>query len=119
MSFVDWEKIPPNEVAPGIRIRAPYGKNLMLSRVEFDEGAVVPMHSHPHEQGGVMLEGKMKFTIDGETRIVHPGESFIIPGGVPHRAEAVDGPCVAMDIFSPVREDYAELGNSYIPSEDK
>jgi hypothetical protein len=100
MSFVNWEDIPPNEVAPGIRIRAPYGKNLMLSRVE-------------------LLEGKMKFTIDGETRIVLPGESFIIPGGVPHRAEAVDGPCVALDIFSPIREDYVELGNRYIPSEDK
>ncbi|MFT5366075.1 MAG: quercetin dioxygenase-like cupin family protein [Candidatus Latescibacterota bacterium] len=116
MSFIDWDSIPPNEVAPGIRIRTPYGKNLMLSRVEFDAGAVVPMHSHPHEQGGMMLEGKMKFTIDGETRIVLPGESFIIPGGVPHRAEAVDGPCVALDIFSPIREDYVELANKYIPS---
>jgi quercetin dioxygenase-like cupin family protein len=101
MSFIDWDSIPPNEVAPGIRIRTPYGKNLMLSRVEFDAGAVVP---------------KMKFTIDGETRIVLPGESFIIPGGVPHRAEAVDGPCVALDIFSPIREDYVELANKYIPS---
>jgi quercetin dioxygenase-like cupin family protein len=116
MSFIDWDSIPPNEVAPGIRIRTPYGKNLMLSRVEFDAGAVVPMHSHPHEQGGMMLEGKMKFTIDGETRIVLPGESFIIPGGVHHRAEAVDGPCVALDIFSPIREDYVELANKYIPS---
>ena len=119
MSFVDWNRIPPIEVAPGVRIRAPYGQNLMLSRVEFDAGAVVPMHSHPHEQGGIMLEGKMKFTIAGETRIVTPGESFIIPPNVPHRAEAVDGPCVALDIFSPIREDYVELANRYIPREDK
>jgi quercetin dioxygenase-like cupin family protein len=115
MSFIDWEQIPPNQVAPGVHIRTPYGKNIMLSRVEFDEGAVVPMHNHPHEQGGIMLQGKMKFTIDGETRIVEPGESFIIPGGVPHSAEAVDGPCVALDIFSPIREDYVELANRYIP----
>jgi quercetin dioxygenase-like cupin family protein len=47
---------------------------------------------------------------------VLPGESFIIPGGVHHRAEAVDGPCVALDIFSPIREDYVELANKYIPS---
>lgn len=117
--FIDWDKIPPNEVAPGVRIRAPYGKNLMLSRVEFDEGAVVPLHHHPHEQGCMMLEGKMKFTIGDETRIVTPGESVIIPGNVPHRAEAIDGPCVALDIFSPIREDYVELGNRYIPAEDE
>ncbi|MCE2436328.1 MAG: cupin domain-containing protein, partial [Candidatus Latescibacteria bacterium] len=91
MSFIDWDKYPANEVAPGVRIRTPYGENLMLSRVEFDAGAVVPMHSHPHEQGGMMLEGKMKFTIDGETRTVEPGEAFLIPAHVPHRAEAVDG----------------------------
>jgi len=119
MSFVDWNRIPPIEVAPGVRIRAPYGQNLMLSRVEFDAGAVVSLHSHPHEQGGVMLEGKMKFTIAGETRVVTPGESFIIPPNVPHRAEAVEGPCVALDIFSPIREDYVELANRYIPKEDK
>lgn len=119
MSFVDWNRIPPIEVAPGVRIRAPYGQNLMLSRVEFDAGAVVPMHNHPHEQGGVMLEGKMKFTIAGETRVVTAGESFIIPPNVPHRAEAVDGPCVALDIFSPIREDYVDLANRYIPKEDK
>lgn len=116
MSFINWDSIPANEVAPGVRIRTPYGKNVMLSRVEFEDGAVVPLHSHPHEQGGVMLEGKMKFTIDGESRIVSPGESFIVPGNVPHSAEAIDGPCVALDIFSPIREDYVELANKYIPS---
>jgi len=118
MSFIDWDKYPANEVAPGVRIKTPYGENLMLSRVEFDAGAVVPMHSHPHEQGGMMIEGKMKFTIDGESRIVEPGEAFLIPGNVPHRAEAIDGPCVALDIFSPIREDYVELANRYIPPED-
>ena len=61
----------------------------------------------------------MKFTIDGETRTVEPGEAFLIPAHVPHRAEAVDGPCVALDIFSPIREDYVELANRYIPPEDK
>lgn len=119
MPFIDWDKYPANEVAPGVRIRTPYGENLMLSRVEFDAGAVVPMHSHPHEQGGMMLEGRMKFTIDGETRTVEPGEAFLIPAHVPHRAEAIDGPCVALDIFSPIREDYVELANRYIPPEDK
>ena len=117
MSFVDWNSIPANEVAPGVRIRTPYGKNLMLSRVEFDEGAIVPEHHHPHEQGGLMMEGKMKFTIAGVSRIVEPGEAFIVPPNVPHCAEAIDGPCVALDIFSPIREDYVELANRYIPTQ--
>jgi quercetin dioxygenase-like cupin family protein len=40
---------------------------------------------------------------------------FLIPGGVPHRAVAIGGPVVVLDVFSPVREDYAELANRYIP----
>ncbi len=118
MSFIDWQDIPPNEVAPGARIRAPYGKNLMLSRVELDENAVVPLHHHPHEQGGILIEGRMELTIGEETRIVEPGDAFLIPGNVPHRAAAIDGPCLALDIFSPIREDYVDLGNKYIPEED-
>ena len=118
MSFINWDAYPANEVVSGVRIRTPYGKNLMLSRVEFDAGAVVPMHSHPHEQGGIVIEGKMRFTIGGETRTVASGEAFLIPAHVPHRAEAIDGPCVALDIFSPIREDYVALANRYIPPED-
>ena len=57
MPFIDWNAIPTNEVAPGVRIRAPFGENLMISLLEMEEGAVVNRHSHPHEQGGNMLEG--------------------------------------------------------------
>ena len=114
-----FEKLETN---PNISRKVVHLKDLMFTVIEFSNGPMKepdPPHNHPHEQGGVMLEGKMKFTIDGESRIVEPGESFIIPGNVPHRAEAIDGPCVALDIFSPIREDYVELANRYIPSEDK
>jgi quercetin dioxygenase-like cupin family protein len=116
--FVNWKDIPANEVAPGVRIRTPYGEKLMLSLVEIDENAVVPLHHHPHEQGGLLLEGKAEFTIGDETRVVEKGDAFLIPPNVPHRVAAVDGPCVALDIFTPIREDYVELANRYIPKED-
>jgi len=54
--------------------------------------------------------------IGDETRIVAPGSLFIIPPNVPHRAVAVGGPAVVLDVFSPVREDYAEMANRYIPT---
>jgi quercetin dioxygenase-like cupin family protein len=119
MPFVDWSSIPANEVAPGVRIRAPYGINLMISLLEMDEGAVVPRHHHPHEQGGIMLEGRMELTIGDETRTVVRGQAYLIPPDVPHRAVAVGGPATALDIFSPVREDYVELANRYIPTQDE
>jgi quercetin dioxygenase-like cupin family protein len=115
MPFIDWEALPAQELGPGIRIRTPHGERLMLSLVDFDAGAVVPEHRHPHEQAGIVLHGKMELTIGGESRILGPLEAYIIPGGAPHAARAVDGPCRVLDLFSPPREDYARGMNKYIP----
>src|SRR5579875_3225971 len=117
MPFVDINQIPPIEILPGVRIRTPHLNQLMLSYLEMDEGAVVPQHSHPHEQGGILLKGKLELTIGDEVRVVEPGSLFLIPANVPHKAVARDGPVVAVDVFSPIREDYAALFNKYIPTE--
>jgi len=105
--FVDIDSVPPIEIFPGVRIRTPYGKNLMLSYVEIDEGAVVSTHQHPHEQGGVVLSGRLELTIGDETRTLGPGEMYIIPPDTAHRASSAGGRTVVMDVFSPIREDYA------------
>ncbi|MEZ6039196.1 MAG: cupin domain-containing protein [Planctomycetaceae bacterium] len=115
MPFININDFQAVEPVPGCRLRTPYGENLMLSYLEMDEGAEIPLHHHPHEQGGILLKGRMQLTIGEETRICEAGSMFIIPPNVPHRAVAVDGPAVVMDVFSPVREDYAELMNRYIP----
>ncbi|TWT57899.1 Cupin domain protein [Thalassoglobus neptunius] len=107
--FLDLNQIPAVEVFPGCRLRTPHGENLMLSYLEMDEGAVIPSHSHPHEQAGILLQGKLDLTIEGEMRTVEPGAMFLIPGGVEHMAVASHGPVVVLDVFSPVREDYAQL----------
>ena len=117
MPFIDIKSWPALEVLPGCRLRTPYGKNLMLSYLEMDEGAVIPLHDHPHEQGGMLLEGKLQFTLGEETRIVEAGAMFIIPPNVPHKVVAIDGPALVLDVFSPIREDYADLMNRYIPSD--
>ena len=64
----------------------------------------------------MLLKGKLELTIGTETRLVEPGAMFLIPPHTPHRAVAVGGPVVVLDVFSPVREDYAELTNRYIPN---
>ena len=62
MPFIDIRSVTPLEVLPGCRMRTPYGDNMMLSYLEMDENAVVPLHSHPHEQGGMLLKGRMELT---------------------------------------------------------
>src|ERR1700728_3733567 len=63
MPFYQVSEIEPFELLPGLRIRAPFGQNLMLSYLEFDRDAVVPFHSHPHEQGGIVLQGKVELIL--------------------------------------------------------
>jgi quercetin dioxygenase-like cupin family protein len=118
MPFIDIAQIQPIEAVPGCRMRTPYGEHLMLSYLEMDEGAVVPLHSHPHEQGGMLLKGKIELTIGDEQRLCEAGSMFLIPPNTPHKAVAVGGPAVVLDVFSPVREDYAEMFNKYIPTND-
>ena len=116
MPFININDYDTIELAPGARARTPYGENLMLSYLELDEGSVIPMHSHPHEQGGMLLKGRLELTIGDEARVCEAGDLFIIPPNTQHQAIPVDGPAVVLDVFSPVREDYAARFNKYVPA---
>src|SRR6516162_5076662 len=115
MPFIDLQAEPVLEIQPGCRSRLPYGTNMMMSYLEMDEGAEVPLHSHPHEQCGGALEGRLELTIGDEVREVPPGVLVIIPPNVQHRARARAGKVVGLDVFSPVREDYVQKTVSYLP----
>lgn len=78
----------------------------MMSFVDFEANAVVPEHSHPQEQMGMVRLGEFELTIGNETRCVKEGDIFLIPAGVPHSVRVGDKPAKALDIFSPPRDDY-------------
>ncbi len=99
MPFVDLSQIPAIEPVPGCRMRTPHGQNIMLSYLEMEDGAEVPLHHHPHEQAGMLIKGQVQLTIGDETRICEAGSMFIIPPNVPHRAVAVNGPCRGAGCF--------------------
>jgi len=106
MPFFDLENRTRKSVVPGIDIRTFWGDEMLLSVADLEPGAVLPPHSHPHEQGGVILSGELTLTIGDETRVLHVGDMYIAPGGVEHSGVAGLEGCVALDIFSPVREEY-------------
>ncbi len=93
-------------IFPGVEILTTAGKNMMLSVVRLEPRSVVEEHSHPHEQIGILLEGRLEFTIGGITRLLAPGDIWRIPGGVLHSVRALDAPALALDVFHPIREDY-------------
>ena len=106
MYFFDAENREAKEIVPGVRIKTTWEDQMLISMVDVDSGAVVPNHSHPHEQAGAVLSGVISMKIAGEERTLQPGDSYIIPGGIEH--SAIGGPDGAriLDVFSPVREEY-------------
>ncbi len=94
------------EMFPGVvRRTLNSGDKTTLIEVTLGEGAVVPSHTHPHEQVGYVASGRVRFEIGGETRELAAGDSYLVPGGAPHEVTALE-PSVCIDVFSPVREEY-------------
>jgi quercetin dioxygenase-like cupin family protein len=105
--FVDLAAIAPFAVwGDLIRARRIEGERITLAVVELAPGAVVTSHRHPAEQLGICIKGRLTFTIGVETRSFGPGGTWLIPSDEPH--EAVAGPegAVAIDVFSPIRDDW-------------
>ncbi len=106
MYYLDHASRKKLELAPGVFARTFWGDQMMLSLVDFEPGAEVPKHHHPHEQVGVVLHGKLMFVIGGEEKVLEAGEMYIIPGGVSHSARAIGSDVSVLDVFHPVREEY-------------
>lgn len=100
------ENIAPKVLAPGVTAKVAAGEKMMFSLVTLAPNAVVPTHTHPHEQMGMLVSGTMEFTIEGETRTLTGNEMYFVPGGAPHAAKAGPGGALALDAFSPPREEY-------------
>ncbi|MCL4322085.1 MAG: cupin domain-containing protein [Deltaproteobacteria bacterium] len=104
--FHSLKDIKPKEPVKGISIRSVYLEKAMLTRMEFEPGSVIPEHRHPHEQITYILEGKMDMIVDGVEKTVSMGDAVTIPSNVLHSARIPDEFTVAVDAWSPVRDDY-------------
>ena len=82
-----------------------HGEKTLMVEFRLKKGAVLPLHSHPHEQTGYLVKGQIRLTMGTEVIEVTPGDSWCIPGDVLHSAEIVED-SIAIEVFSPVREDY-------------
>ena len=93
-------------IFPGVQICTCAGDHLMLSLVDLAPHSVVEEHSHPHEQAGLILEGRAIFFIGSEQKTLQPGDFYRIPGHVRHKVMALEQPVKVIDVFYPVREEY-------------
>ena len=108
-----WEDVAVEQLNPLIGRHFVVGSNVMVARVLLKQGAIVPMHHHHNEQVSYILEGALKFLIEGEEIIVRAGEVLCIPPNVPHEAHALED-TVDLDIFNPPRQDWLSGTDAYL-----
>ena len=105
MPFYDLAGRTAKELFAGVTTQTFWGDKMLVSRVTFAPDVVVPEHTHPHEQFGVILTGDLELTVGGETMLLRPGDMYMVPGGVAHSAKAGPEGFTAAEVFSPVRDD--------------
>ena len=102
-----WDEIALEKITEMISRKIVRGEREMLAQTYLKRGAQVPMHSHDSEQMTYVLQGALRFLVDGEEIIVKEGEVLHIPSGTPHQAEALED-TFELDVFSPIRTDWLE-----------
>jgi quercetin dioxygenase-like cupin family protein len=102
-----WDEIALEKVTEMISRKIVAGDREMLAQTYLKRGALVPMHAHESEQMTYVLQGALRFFVEGEEIIVREGEVLHIPSGTPHQAEALED-TFELDVFSPIRADWLD-----------
>ena len=114
---VSWDAIEVERLSDSIGRQFIVGTNMMIARVLLSKGAHVPLHQHHNEQISYILEGRMRFVMDGREIMVGAGEVLCIPPNVPHEAFALED-TVDLDIFNPPRQDWIDCDDAYLRQVD-
>ena len=105
MERVNLNEMEARELVAGFKGRFVHSQNMTFAFWEIEAGSSLPAHAHPHEQVVNILDGQMKFTLDGETQVLKTGDVVVVPPDLEHSGETVTA-CRVLDVFHPVREDY-------------
>ncbi len=113
LQHIRLQEMPVEHLNPLIDRQFVAGERSMLARIILRKGSIVPQHSHDNEQITYVLEGALKFVIEGKELIVRSGEILVIPSNLPHSAEALED-TVDLDIFCPPRADWISGTDAYL-----
>jgi quercetin dioxygenase-like cupin family protein len=100
--------VRPYKIWDGAVARAVHGERITFAVVDLDANRAIPEHRHANEQVGLVLKGSVTMTIGGESRRLEVGDTYVIPGDVPHGAETGPEGASVLDVFTPTREDWEQ-----------
>ena len=113
---INWDKVPVEQVTPKMERKLVYGEKIMIAKMKFKDGFLVPLHSHKNEQITQVITGTIRFWF-GENKEktfdLNAGDVAVIPSNVPHEALMI-GDVEEIDTWTPIREDWLDGSDDYL-----
>lgn len=104
--FRTWKGVDAHEFAPGVSIHAIGGEQVLMCRVEYQPGAVIPRHAHPEsEQLIYVVDGEVTLTVGDHESTLHSGDLAVINKGLEHSL-TTDSGCIFIEALAPVPRDH-------------
>lgn len=113
MNTYRWDQINRENMSALVSRQVIHSDTMTIARIDLKRGAMVPEHAHLNEQISMVERGAVKFVLAGVEKVIGPGDILRIPPHVPHSAEALED-SVAVDLFSPRREDWIRGDDAYL-----
>jgi quercetin dioxygenase-like cupin family protein len=113
MTTYNWSEIPVEQMNALVTRQVIHASSITIARIALSKGAAVPTHAHINEQVLNMISGRLKVILDGAETVLQGGQTLVIPPNIPHSVEALED-VVAVDIFSPAREDWIRGDDAYL-----
>jgi quercetin dioxygenase-like cupin family protein len=113
MQLLAWETVKKEILNDKLWRKIVSGEKVMVAQLWLFKDCLVPLHHHESEQISLVLQGALKFELEGREVMVRGGEVLVIPSNVAHSALAMED-TVGIDVFSPIRQDWLDGTDSYL-----
>ncbi len=113
---INWDEVPVEKVTPKMERRLVYGDKLMIAKMKFKDGFLVPLHSHENEQITQVQSGTIRFWLGaGKEEVIdlNAGDVLVIPAHLPHEALMI-GDVEETDTWTPIRADWLDGTDHYL-----
>ena len=113
MQLSAWENVKKEILNDKLWRKVVSGENVMVAQLWLFKDCLIPLHHHESEQISLVLQGALKFELEGREVMVRAGEVLVIPSNVPHSALAIED-TIGIDVFSPIRHDWLDGTDNYL-----
>ncbi|MBL7873408.1 MAG: cupin domain-containing protein [Cyclobacteriaceae bacterium] len=113
---LNWATVPTEEVTPKMARKIISGEKLMIAKMKFKDGFLVPLHSHVHEQVTQVTSGTIRFWFGEKKDVImdlSAGDVVVIPSNLPHEALMI-GDVEEIDTWAPPRQDWLDKTDDYL-----